>query len=127
MKKWILITGLLMGWSCTLYAATGQVWISSTTATANTTQRLCPQLFSTNIGHGIFHGVCVNEPISGLSGTLTVFNSSATTDNSISTITTNGSTTGSLPGCVFYDVAFSSGLSYTTVSTAAVTMLYSCQ
>lgn len=108
-----------------LFVATGafadDVWTSSNTATADVTKRLCPQAQNTTkMGHGVFHGACVNYGVSLLTGTLQVFNSSAAAVNPIALVDAG------LKGCSYYDIAFSSGFSYTSVSTANVTMMYSC-
>lgn len=100
-------------------------WISSNTATADTTKNLCPgqtYLIGTSTvtegNHGIFHGACVNT---GVTGTLTVYNSSATATVPIAAILTSTS----MP-CSLYDVAVSSGLTYTNSATGNVTILYTC-
>lgn len=100
-------------------------WLSSNTATADTTKILCQSTsytvgVSTIIvgGHGIFHGACVNT---GAAGTLTVYNSSSTAVNPIFAMNT-----AAVVPCSLYDVNMSSGLVYTNSATANVTMLYSC-
>lgn len=104
--------------------AVESIWYSSTTATADTTRVLCPkQPNVTARGHGIYHGVCVSVPTNGLSGMVGVYNSSASAVNIISSTTTGGY---AFPTCSYYDVAFSSGLTYTNTSTATVTLMYGC-
>jgi hypothetical protein len=118
MKKILAILLLTGG----LAQAAQPVWLSSNTATADTTQNLCKGLsnasgfFSNN--HGIFHGACINT---GVAGTLTIYNSSATATSPIAAINT-----GTAQPCSLYDVSISSGLTYTNSATANVTILYQC-
>lgn len=121
MKKWLVAIVAILALSGNAMAIQ-QIWLASATATADTTKVLCPQQFSTLSGRGVLHGVCIDVPIVGLSGTVSVFNSSATTANGISTTSTNGIN----PTCLYYDMGFSSGLSYTNSSTATIKILYEC-
>lgn len=97
--------------------ASGPVWSSSNTATADTTQALCTKTFLSSWPHGIVHGLCVNT---GAAGTYTIFNSSAAAIQPLAAIDTTAK------GCQYYDVQMSSGVTYTNSATANVTLLYSC-
>lgn len=123
-KLTIFLVSFLIFSSCA-YAINIAVWSSSNTATADTTKNLCPGLpyligtsTVTEGNHGIIHGACIN---SGQPGTLTVYNSSATATNPIFAL----STSTAMP-CSQYDVAVSSGLTYSNSSTANVTLTYTC-
>lgn len=111
MKKVWLVPAILFMASA-LYAAS--VWKSSTTASADTTKRLCTG------NKAILHGVCVND---GPSGLVTVYDSSATATSPIAVIRSSSAVTA---GCLFYDVQTSSGLTYTTSAAGNVTFLYGC-
>lgn len=116
MKKFIV--GALIGFFTLFlgghsYAIDLSVWISSNTATADTTKSLC----TTYTARGILRGACVNT---GVAGTLTLYNSNATATNPVAAIDT------STKGCQFYDVAAMSGVTYTNSATANVTILYQC-
>ena len=93
-----------------------EAWLSSTTATADTTKNVCMSK------RGVFHGVCVSSP-TALASTYTVYNSSASAINPIAVIDATGR------GCYYYDVVASTvnkGLTYSNSSTANVTLLYNC-
>lgn len=125
MKKiFILIISFWMGSSLVL-AVANNIWLSSNTATADTTQNLCPgktyvvgTSTVTEGNHGVFHGVCINT---GSAGTFTVYNSSATATSPIAAINT-----ATAQPCSLYDVGVSSGLTYTNSATANLTILYQC-
>lgn len=109
--------------------AVPQVWISSHTATADTTKILCQSntfvvagSTFTNGGKGILHSVCVNDASAG-SGTVTIYNSSSTAVNPVAIIR---STSAVSSGCNMYDVYMSSGLVYTNSATNDVTITYEC-
>lgn len=116
MKKFLAGLGiaiLLLGkLSLPAHALFNQTWISSNTATADTTQNLCKK--STRAA---FHGVRINN---GATGTLTIYNSSGTATNPIAVVQTSSTWAGD------YDVITSSGLTYSNSATANVTILYQC-
>jgi hypothetical protein len=130
-SKLISILAALLMFSAPCFALDTDVWLSSNTQTADTTKNLCPgipytvasssftSVTYTSGNHGIFHGACVNNGVAA--GLLTVYNSSATATVPIATIATSTA----MP-CSFYDVAVSSGLTYTNSTTANVTILYQC-
>lgn len=125
MKKLLFIALSIFGIASLGLAVGNSVWISSNTATADTTKNLCPgQTYViqgstvTEGNHGVFHGACINA---GATGTLTIYNSSATANIPIAAITTSTA----MP-CSLYDVQTSSGLTYTNSATANVTILYQC-
>lgn len=108
-------------------AVDNNVWLSSNTATADTTKNLCTAVNylvgTTTItvgGHGVFHGVCVND--AGSTGTISVFNSSGTSTSPIAVIRA----TSTVSACKYYDVQISSGLTYTTSAPNDTTFLYQC-
>ena len=131
MKKILAIIASFLMFSSQCFALDTDVWLSSNTATADTTKNLCPGIpysvasssYTTNTytsgNHGIVHGVCINT---GAAGTLTVYNSSATATSPIAAMNTAAAAP-----CSFFDVAVSSGLTYTNSATANVTILYQCQ
>jgi len=122
-----LIVGFFSFMAWAFSYAVQPVWLSSHTATADTTQILCPSrtfvLGTSTItegGHAILHGVCVND---ANSGTISIYNSSSTAVNAVAVIR---STTAATSGCQFFDVQMSSGLVYTTSQPNDVTFLYGC-
>ena len=125
MKK-ILLAGFISLFSMGMARAVApDVWLSSNTATADTTQNLCKGTTYTNGSstytsgdHGVLHGVCINT---GVAGTFTVYNSSASANSPIAAINT-----GTSQPCSIYDVSVSSGLTYTNSATANITILYQC-
>lgn len=92
------------------------VWVSSNTATADTTKNLCISRSGTS-PRGMFHGARVNT---GSAGTLTIYASSATASNPIAAINT------AAVASLDYDVAVSTGLTYSQTGTANITLLYQC-
>lgn len=97
-------------------------WVSSFTATADTTKNVCgaDRGIVTN-KRGFFHGVCVSSASVG--GVYTVYNSSASAINPLAVIDTT------TKGCYYYDVVASTqakGLTYSNSSTANVTLLFNC-
>lgn len=105
-----------------LVFADSHIWRSSYTATADTTQNVCGPAggYSTN-RRGYLHGVCISS--SAVTGTFTVYNSSASAINPIAVLDTQ------INGCYYYDVAASTinkGLTYSNTSTGKVTLLYEC-
>ena len=117
MKKILVLLGILMLETGLAFA--GPPWISSYTATADTTQPLCTQVGKTR--RGIFHGVCVSNPISG--GTITIYNSSSTAVNTVAVILSTQAAHG---GCNYYDIFMSTGITYTTSQANATTFMYEC-
>ena len=122
MKK--ILLAFLIGMSCAAFARAVDmdVWISSNTATADTTLPLCGQYLvgtSTAVYHGVLHEVVVST---GASGGVTVYQSSfSSTANSIGPINT-----AAVAAPFVYDVAFPSGMMYTKTGTAQVQILYQC-
>jgi hypothetical protein len=118
-KKLAILASFLM-LSGSAFAISTNIFLSSNTTTADTTKNLCVGTvgtFGTWGNHGVIHAACVNT---GAAGTLTVYNSSATATNPIFALDTTAK------GCQVYDVAVSSGLTYTNSATANVTLLYQC-
>lgn len=113
----IFAAGFVFLCSSSSGAAANNVWLSSNTVTADTAQALCTQPNMTR--RGIFHGACVNR--GAVNSTVAIYNSSATAVVPIATIQTSTA----MP-CSIYDVLASSGITYTTSSTADVTILYTC-
>lgn len=110
--KRILLAGVLIFSTVSAYAV-GSVWTSSNTATADTGKGLCVA----GSPRALLHTACVNT---GSAGTLTLYNAKASAANPVAAINTAAAL------CLTYDVALSSGLSYTNSATANVTMTYSC-
>lgn len=117
MKKIVLLLALISLFQASCFAIRADVWISSNTATADTTKALCNNTFPSSWPHAILHGICVNT---GSAGTFTLYNSSASAIQPIAAIDTTAK------GCQNYDVQLSSGLTYTNSATANVTVLYQC-
>jgi hypothetical protein len=122
MRKWILlfILAFITFGAMRLHADTKVdpvVWLSSYTATNDTTGRIA---CSTVAGGGgcRFHGIVVAS--SGTASSIIIYNSSSTAVNTVTTI--NTTTQGLYP----FDVYLSSGLVYTTAGTlpAKVNILY---
>lgn len=130
MKKIFAILGLgaffgFMVWSFS-YGVDTDVWLSSNTATADQLKNLCPGInyvigtsTFTSGNHGVFHGLCVGTGVAGSS--VTVYNSSATAQNVVAIIATSTPTV-----CSLFDVAVSSGLTYTNGAAADIQILYQC-
>ena len=124
--KFILIAwGVMMFYGVRSYAVDMDTWTSSNTATADTLKNLCPGGYEVVNGstvtfgnRGVIHGVCINTAVAG---TLTLYNSSATATSAIAAINTNSA----IP-CYYYDVAVTSGVTYTNSATANTTILYQC-
>ena len=121
MKKYIIFGLSVL--AVTAAFAFEPVWLSSNTATVDTTQVLCGQYAingtSTTL-HGIIHEVVVSS-ISA-TGTVTLYNSTSTaTGQSIGPILT---TTVSSP--YTYDVTFPGGLIYSKTGGAQVQIIYAC-
>lgn len=116
MKKLILCLSLFC--APALFAANPSVWRSSYTASADTTQNLCMNK------RGFLHAVVVSS--ASANATVSVYASSATA-NSIMTLV-DASNEGYFP----YDtIAIATntahtGLTYSTVGTASVQILYDC-
>lgn len=117
-KKFLLFVASFLMFSIPVFAISGSVYLSSHTATANTTQALCQQAPVGSNPHGVLNSVCVNTGASTSSAT--IYNSSGTANNVIAIIDTT------TKGCLTYNVLLSSGITYTTSSTADVTFLYQC-
>lgn len=122
MRKWILlfILGFVVFGSIVAHAGTvvdPTMWISSYTATNDTTGRIvCSSVAS---GGGCrFHGVVISS--TGTASSMTIYNSSSTATNVFTVINT------AVQGTYMYDVYLSSGLVYTTTgaSAAKVNILY---
>lgn len=131
MKKYLagfilcILTGILFSSNL---VAVQQVWTSSHTATADTTQILCNSRTYivgsstyTAGGKAILHSVCVND--AGAAGTITIYNSSSTATNTFAIL--RATTTANGP-CAYFDVDFSSGLVYTTGAANDVTFTFEC-
>jgi len=122
MKK-LLISAILLFISTFGYAVSA-VWISSYTATADTTQNLCINK------NGLLHGIVVSSASATNGGLVSIYASSATVDSTMAVVDTTGR------GSYFYDtVAIATntagsydytGLTYSKVGTASVTILYYC-
>lgn len=119
-NKWLWVGGLLgffifsvstVSWCIT------NIFISTNTATHDILQVLCSQYAPGLNVNGIVHTICVNT---GVSGTFTLYNSSASVVNPVAAINT------STVGCQIYDVVLSSGITYTNSATANVTVSYQC-
>lgn len=100
------------------------IWLSSNTATVDTTQVLCGQYAvngNTTTLKGLVHEVIVSS--AGALGTVQLFNSTftATTALSIGPIIT----TNQAPPYV-YDVIFPGGLIYSKTGAAQVQIIYAC-
>lgn len=118
MKRFLLAVSI-MALSCPVFAISN-VFLSSNTATADTTKSLCastvPGMFaSTN--HAVVHNACVNT---GTAGTLTLYNSNGTAIQPFAAIDT------AAKGCQNFDVILSSGITYTNSATANITITYQC-
>lgn len=117
MKKLLLVLSLLS--IPYLAFAIPQVYYSSFTATADTTQNICINK------RGFLHSVVVSSGAIG-SNTITVWASSGTVNSTMTII--NSSTQGSY---IFDAPALSTntnhtGLTYSTVGSADITILYDC-
>lgn len=110
----ILIAGISGSY---VFADIGSIWISSNTATADTTQNLCKPKQGNTTARGLFHGARINT---GGAGTLTVYASSASATSPIAAINT------AAVASLDYDVIVSSGLTYSQTGTANITLLYQC-
>lgn len=126
MRKWILlfILGVVVFGAIAAHADTKVdpiIWKSSFTATADTTKEIPCSTSLPNAGCR-FHGVIVSS--AGVNSTLTVYNSSATANNIIAIIDTNGSTMKNQD--FIFDVFVSSGLTYTNAGStpANIVILY---
>lgn len=121
MRKWILlfILGFIVFGAISAHAdvsVTATQWISSNTATADTTKNIRCSSVQNNPGCK-FHGVVVSS--AGINSSIIIYNSSATAANTITTLDTT------VRGATYlFDVFLSTGLTYTTVGTANLTILY---
>lgn len=123
MKNLFLTILLLMTFGAVAHAVDMDVWLSSNTATADTTQPLCGQYLvgtSTVVYHGVLHAVIVSTPTAG---GVTVYQSSYTASGVASIGPVNTTVTQSP---IYYDVAFPNGMIYTKTGTAQVQILYQC-
>jgi hypothetical protein len=121
MKK-IFIVGLTILMMTGVSQAAPQIWFSSHTETADTTQNLCKGTsYSGGFygNHGNFHAVCIDSATVAAS-TFIVYNSSGAASNMLVDMDATKA------GCNYYDIAISSGLTYSNSSTAHVTILYQC-
>jgi hypothetical protein len=121
MKK-ILSVLLLIASMCGISHALEDMWTSSNTATADTSQPLCTQFLigtSTYTMRSVVHEVVVS---SASAGTFQVWNSSW---NTTGTQTLGPIMTSSL-GSYFFDVAFPQGLLYTKTGGGQVQIMYAC-
>jgi hypothetical protein len=122
-KKIILLVALLLAFSIPVMAVDMDVWLSSNTATADTTVPLCAQYLvgtSTVTARGVIHSVVVSSPSAG---GVTLYNSSWTATG-VQNIGPDN--TGSTVAPYNYDVVFTNGLMYTKTGTANVQILYQC-
>lgn len=124
-NKFLAIFASLLMFSATAFAFE-DTWLSSNTATADTTKLLCSgssYLVGTSTittgNKGIIHGLCIGNGVPG--EIVTVYNSSASATNPIFAVSAS-----TMTPCSIYDVAVSSGLTYSKTSTANVTFLYQC-
>jgi hypothetical protein len=131
MKKILMISAIagfftFMLWAFS-YAVAMDVWLASNTATADSLKNLCLPTTSYIIGtstytvgnKGVFHGLCINQGVSASS--FTVYDSSGAASHPLVSVAASTP----MP-CSYYDVTFSSGLTYTNGNTANVTILYQC-
>ncbi|PWT87990.1 MAG: hypothetical protein C5B54_11365 [Acidobacteria bacterium] len=121
MKKlfWIILFGFLVPLKA--HAFQSAIWLSSNTAIAVSTTNIIAgtcDVGPTNSVRAVLHGICINTPATG---SVTVWNSSATQTNLLATY----STTSAVP-CNFYDVYITSGITINKNGTADVTLLYNC-
>lgn len=121
MKKALILLASILGLLSPCMAISGSVYWSSHTATADTTRSLCPStipgLFgSTN--HAVLNSVCVNT--SATTSSVSVYNSNGTAIQPVAIIDSSSK------GCETFNVLLSSGITYTTSSTADVTFVYMC-
>lgn len=91
--------------------AGNDIYVSSGTATADTTQTLCSGTKS-----AFLHSVCMNKFAIG--ATMTIQNNAGVP---VAIITAPATAT-----CLSYDIDISSGMRYTTAQTADWTILYFC-
>lgn len=125
MKKNLFVALIcILGISSLAFSFPG-VWQSSTTSTVDTTKNLCPPLSSGNVrGQAILHGICVSSATAVAASAITVYASSATTDNPIALVNTVNT------GCFYYDVYSSTspgGLTYSnTGGGGSIQILYTC-
>lgn len=118
MKKILIFLGLVFG-TIPLFAAMGDIWKSSYTATADTAQSLCASS-GTGKRRGFLHGVCVDD--GGPGSTISVYNAYATAVNPVAIIFS----TAAAGNCMNFDVEMSSGIVYTKSSGSNVTFTYAC-
>jgi hypothetical protein len=123
MKKLFLALGLCFLFQARAHAFQTAIWLSSNTATAQSTSTLCGQYISngtTTTLHGVLHGVCVNT---AAAGNIQVFNSTYT---SMSNSLTGVYSTATQEPCNFYDATAPNGLMFLKVGTGDVSILYQC-
>jgi hypothetical protein len=122
MKRLLLVVLFILA-SSSLWAV-DHVWLSSYTATAEATQNLCVNR------HGMFHGVVVSSASDTSGGQIAIYASSGTVDSTMTIVDT------AAKGFYVFDAAAIStntvgsykhtGLTYSKVGTASVSILYSC-
>lgn len=112
MKRFLVLSGLIFLAS---FCEAREVMRSSTTATVESTRSLC-----SGRQRGFLFSVVVSSP-GGTDGSLTVYNSSFSTNtNFVGPIDTRSIQNPE------YGVAFSSGIMYSKAGSGAVTILYDC-
>lgn len=123
MKKLAIFLASFLMMGSMAFAVDMDVWLSSNTATADTTVPLCAQYLvgtSTVTARGVVHSVVVSSPSAG---GVTLYNSSWTATG-VQNIGPDN--TGSNVAPYNYDVVFTNGLMYTKTGTANVQILYQC-
>ena len=128
MNKILAFLALFLMFCMPAFAVDLEVWTSSNTGTADTTQPLCGQYLvgtSTVTAHAVIHEVVVSSPTAG---GVALYNSSwTTTSQSIGPISCGGANgTGQTVSPYVYDVTFPNGLMYSKTGTSQVQILYQC-
>jgi hypothetical protein len=124
MKKILMVLAFLF-WVRPAHAVANNVWLSSNTATVDSTQTLCGQYLvgtSTAVYHGVLHEVIVSSAVA--LSTIQLYNSSWTVVGTTQTIGPIVTGTQTFP--FVYDVIFPNGLSYVKSGTSQVQILYQC-
>lgn len=123
MKRLLLCAISILGLA-SMAMAYKPTWLSSNTATADTTAILCGTFvttLSTTVLHGVIHEVVVSSAVTSGLGNITLYNSTFTASSqNIGPIYTGA--TGVYP----YDIEFPNGLIYTKTGTNQVQIIYSC-
>lgn len=111
MRKFFVLSILCLA----VPAMARDIYRSSTTATADTTQVLCG-----SGRRGYLYSVCVSSAVSG-TGT-TIYNSSFTTSG----VANTGFISNGTVGCVAYQTVYPKGLLYTKTGVANINIAYDC-